>query len=60
LAMSPLCLVAPCDWERINTEYPVLVRKVVELFDAKQYLSDRSGDVMATVLSADEIDASEV
>lgn len=28
LAMSPLCLVHPDDWDRISTDYPNLVRKV--------------------------------
>lgn len=28
LAMSPLCLVYPNDWERISNEYPMLVKKV--------------------------------
>lgn len=28
LAMSPLCLVYPNDWERISKEYPMLVKKV--------------------------------
>lgn len=28
LAMSPLCLSEPKDWEHISTEYPNLVRKV--------------------------------
>lgn len=28
LAMSPLCLVYPNDWERISHEYPALVKKV--------------------------------
>lgn len=28
LAMSPLCLVLPNDWERISNDYPMLVRKV--------------------------------
>lgn len=33
LAMSPLCLVHPNDWERISNEYPVLVRKVRAIFN---------------------------
>lgn len=36
------------------------VSQLVEMFDAKQYLSNRLGDQMATVLSADEVDAGEV
>lgn len=28
LAMSPLCLVHPNDWEHISKEYPMLVKKV--------------------------------
>ncbi|KAK9754356.1 KH domain [Popillia japonica] len=60
LAMSPLCLVPPSDLERITNEHPTLIRKLVEMFDAKQYLSNRLGDQMATVLSADEVDAGEV
>lgn len=34
--------------------------QVVEYFDAKQYLSDRSGDQAAAVLSADELEAGDV
>lgn len=34
--------------------------QLVEMFDAKQYLSNRLGDQMVTVLSADEVDAGEV
>lgn len=61
LAMSPLCLVPPIDWERINTDYPGLVRKVVELFDAKSYLHDRSDvNTELSVQSVDEMDPSEV
>ncbi|KRT78541.1 hypothetical protein AMK59_7814 [Oryctes borbonicus] len=60
LAMSPLCLVPPNDLERISNEHPTLVRKLVEMFDAKQYLSNRLGDQMVTVLSADEVDGGEV
>ncbi|KAF2882415.1 hypothetical protein ILUMI_23785 [Ignelater luminosus] len=60
LAMSPLCLVQPSDWERISTDYPNLVRKEVELFDVKQYLSNRSGDQCPTILSAEDLEAEEV
>ena len=28
LAMSPLCLTEPDGWDRINQEYPTLIRKV--------------------------------
>jgi hypothetical protein len=28
LAMSPLCLTVPNDWERISRDYPFLVRNV--------------------------------
>lgn len=28
LAMSPLCLIQPKDWERISQEYPNLIRNV--------------------------------
>lgn len=36
LAMSPLCLVLPNDWERISNEYPALVRKVsaIKIFNS--------------------------
>lgn len=74
LAMSPLCLTQPKDWEQISKDYPYLIRNVsdfwrglrvflticfqtVESFDAKQYLSIRTGEPTC-VLSADEIDSS--
>ncbi|KYB27256.1 hypothetical protein TcasGA2_TC014442 [Tribolium castaneum] len=59
LAMSPLCLTVPNDWERISKEYPFLIRNNVETFDAKQYLSTRTGEPTC-VLSADEVDSSDV
>ncbi|XP_019876983.2 eukaryotic translation initiation factor 4E-binding protein Mextli isoform X2 [Aethina tumida] len=59
LAMSPFCLAQPQDWERIANEYPNLVRKVVECFDAKQYLSNRTGEP-SSVLSAEEADKLEI
>lgn len=34
--------------------------KEVELFDAKQYLSNRSGDQFPTILSAEDLEAEEV
>lgn len=34
LAMSPLCLTEPLEWERIVQEYPMLVRKVSTNFDS--------------------------
>ncbi|XP_031343484.1 eukaryotic translation initiation factor 4E-binding protein Mextli isoform X2 [Photinus pyralis] len=42
LAMSPLCLVEPDDWERISSGHPNLIRKEGQQFDATQYLSNRS------------------
>jgi hypothetical protein len=59
LAMSPLCLTVPNDWERISRDYPFLVRNTVETFDAKQYLSTRTGEPTC-VLSADEVEAADV
>ncbi|VEN54385.1 unnamed protein product [Callosobruchus maculatus] len=59
LAMSPLCLVQPDDWERISNDYPTLIRSVVERFDAKNYLSARTVE-SSGVISADDIDPSEV
>ncbi|XP_076270994.1 eukaryotic translation initiation factor mextil isoform X2 [Rhynchophorus ferrugineus] len=53
LAMSPLCLSEPKEWERIVQEYPTLVRKVVQCFDAKQYLSIRTEEPNA-VLNAED------
>ncbi|XP_045471103.1 eukaryotic translation initiation factor 4E-binding protein Mextli isoform X2 [Harmonia axyridis] len=44
LAMSPICLKPPQDWDRISNDYPVLVRQVIEYFNAKQYLSDRQNE----------------
>lgn len=32
LALSPLCLGTPNEWERISTDYPTLVRKVSVFF----------------------------
>ncbi|XP_018326887.1 eukaryotic translation initiation factor 4E-binding protein Mextli isoform X2 [Agrilus planipennis] len=60
LAMSPMCLKPPIDWDRISKEHPNITRKDVEGFDAKQYLSDRSADHVASILSADELDTGEV
>ncbi|XP_017786109.1 PREDICTED: eukaryotic translation initiation factor 4E-binding protein Mextli isoform X2 [Nicrophorus vespilloides] len=60
LARSPMCRTPPEDWEKMQTEYPNLVRKTPELFDVKGYLAYRCGDKMASVLSADEVDVSEV
>ncbi|KAL1491097.1 hypothetical protein ABEB36_011746 [Hypothenemus hampei] len=54
LAMSPLCLCEPPEWEMINLKYPVLVRKIVQTFDAKQYLSIRTEESTA-VLNANEV-----
>nr|CAH7762591.1 unnamed protein product [Callosobruchus chinensis] len=59
LAMSPLCLVHPVDWERISNDYPTLIRSVVERFDAKNYLSARTVE-SSGVISAEDIDPSEV
>ncbi|KAG5892126.1 hypothetical protein JTB14_032348 [Gonioctena quinquepunctata] len=59
LAMSPLCLTQPNEWERISDEYPSLKRNVVEYFDAKHYLSARVTEPSG-VLSADTVDPSEV
>ncbi|KAK5645749.1 hypothetical protein RI129_004213 [Pyrocoelia pectoralis] len=42
LAMSPLCLVEPDDWERISSGYPSLIRGEGKFFDATQYLTNRS------------------
>ncbi|CAG9814539.1 unnamed protein product [Phaedon cochleariae] len=58
LAMSPLCLTTPDEWERISLEYPLLKRNVVEYFDAKNYLSARDTEPSG-LRSADDIDASE-
>ncbi|XP_044751187.1 eukaryotic translation initiation factor 4E-binding protein Mextli isoform X2 [Coccinella septempunctata] len=44
LAMSPICLGPPQDWERISNDYPALVREVIEYFNAKQYLNDRKNE----------------
>ncbi|XP_056629929.1 eukaryotic translation initiation factor 4E-binding protein Mextli isoform X2 [Diorhabda carinulata] len=55
LAMSPLCLTQPIEWERIRNDYPTLVRNVVEYFDAKTYLSTRTTEPTG-VLSADDVD----
>ncbi|XP_060517721.1 eukaryotic translation initiation factor 4E-binding protein Mextli isoform X1 [Cylas formicarius] len=38
LAMSPLCLTEPSDWKRISEDHPTLLRKVVQSFDANNYL----------------------
>ncbi|XP_050306743.1 eukaryotic translation initiation factor 4E-binding protein Mextli isoform X2 [Anthonomus grandis grandis] len=54
LAMSPLCLSEPSEWKRILEEYPMLVRKVVQCFDAKQYLSIRTEEP-SSVLDANEV-----
>ncbi|KAJ8956795.1 hypothetical protein NQ318_014209, partial [Aromia moschata] len=59
LAMSPLCLAQPVEWERISQDYSGLIRNVVERFDAKQYLSDRIGKD-TSVVSADDDDLTEV
>ncbi|XP_022912051.1 eukaryotic translation initiation factor 4E-binding protein Mextli isoform X1 [Onthophagus taurus] len=59
LAMSPLCLSPPIDLERITNQHPTLIRKLVEMFDAKQYLTNRMGEPL-TVLSADEVEAADV
>ncbi|XP_050501556.1 eukaryotic translation initiation factor 4E-binding protein Mextli isoform X2 [Diabrotica virgifera virgifera] len=59
LAMSPMCLTQPSEWERICKEYPLLMRNVVEYFDAKTYLSTRTTEPTG-VLSAECIDFSEV
>ena len=77
LAMSPLCLGAPTDWERISRDYPFLIRNVSiavslagidhnyfflqtgDTFDAKQYLSTRTGEPTC-VLSADDVDSADV
>ncbi|XP_074040546.1 eukaryotic translation initiation factor mextil isoform X3 [Leptinotarsa decemlineata] len=59
LAMSPLCLAKPNDWDRISEEYPQLKKNVVEYFDAKHYLSARTTEPSG-VLSADVLDPSEV
>ncbi|XP_030749641.1 eukaryotic translation initiation factor 4E-binding protein Mextli isoform X2 [Sitophilus oryzae] len=54
LAMSPLCLSEPNEWERILQEYPTLARKVVQSFDAKQYLSIRTEEPIG-LLNSDDI-----
>ncbi|XP_072382265.1 eukaryotic translation initiation factor 4E-binding protein Mextli isoform X3 [Diabrotica undecimpunctata] len=59
LAMSPMCLTQPSEWERICKEYPLLMRNVIEYFDAKTYLSTRTTEPTG-VLSAECIDPSEV
>ncbi|XP_063922569.1 eukaryotic translation initiation factor 4E-binding protein Mextli isoform X3 [Zophobas morio] len=59
LAMSPLCLGAPTDWERISRDYPFLIRNTGDTFDAKQYLSTRTGEPTC-VLSADDVDSADV
>lgn len=59
LAMSPLCLVEPGDWERISSGYPSLVRKEGEFFDATLYLSNRS-EPSATMLNSDDAQSEEV
>jgi len=41
LAMSPMCLNPPINWDHINTEYPSIARKAIEYFDVKRYLVDR-------------------
>lgn len=56
LAMSPLCLTEPAEWERIIEEYPTLVRKVVQCFDAKQYLSIRTEEPSGVINAEDVID----
>lgn len=38
LALSPLCLIAPNDWERISNEYPTLVRKVSYLIYIAEFV----------------------
>ncbi|KAK9869396.1 hypothetical protein WA026_003152 [Henosepilachna vigintioctopunctata] len=53
LAMSPICLKPPEDWERISREFPFLVRPIIEYFNAKQYLQDRQNE--STVLSVDNV-----
>ncbi|XP_018573979.1 eukaryotic translation initiation factor 4E-binding protein Mextli isoform X2 [Anoplophora glabripennis] len=60
LAMSPFCLVQPSEWERISEEYPMLIRNVIERFDAKHYLSVRTTGDHTSVLSAEEADANEI
>ncbi|KAK4879216.1 hypothetical protein RN001_007362 [Aquatica leii] len=60
LAMSPLCLAQPNDWDRISTGYPNLVRKEGEFFDANQYLSNRSGEATTAILSADDMQPEDV
>ncbi|CAH1105685.1 unnamed protein product [Psylliodes chrysocephalus] len=59
LAMSPYCLSRPQEWERIKEDYPVLMRNVIEYFDAKTYLSTRTTEPTG-VISANDMDSSEV
>lgn len=42
MAMSPLCVVPPAEWARISGDHPSIARKVVEIFDAENYLSHRA------------------
>ncbi|KAF5273632.1 hypothetical protein FQR65_LT04631 [Abscondita terminalis] len=58
LAMSPLCLAQPNDWDRISTGYPNLIRKEGEFFDAHEYLSNRTMET--TILSTDQLQSEEV
>ncbi|CAH1133178.1 unnamed protein product [Ceutorhynchus assimilis] len=53
LAMSPLCLTEPEEWMQILQEYPMLVRKTVQGFDAKQYLSIRTEEPSGLINAED-------
>ncbi|XP_019763415.1 eukaryotic translation initiation factor 4E-binding protein Mextli isoform X4 [Dendroctonus ponderosae] len=56
LAMSPLCLSEPMGWDSIAQEYPTLVRKVVQCFDAQEYLSIRSEEPTGVLNAEDDIE----
>lgn len=56
MSMSPLSVLPPAEWSRIANEHPYIVRKVVEIFDADQYLSSR--DTVTHVLCTSASDES--
>ncbi|KAL3282450.1 hypothetical protein HHI36_005635 [Cryptolaemus montrouzieri] len=52
LAMSPVCLKPPEEWERISRDFPFLVKQVVEYFNSKKYIHERHTE-SSCVLSAE-------